>query len=123
VGELADGIGRDARLTLGEVEGVALDLRLVGLEPVGRPVDELAVLEARGDDLPPDGVRERDVGPDVESEPDVRPFGRARPTRVDSVQPGAVSDAAKEVVEEDRVRLTGVAAPQDDQVRLFGLTV
>ena len=70
-----------------------------------------------------DGVGERDVAADVEAQPDVGPFGRARPARVDRVQPGAVADAAQEVVEEDRVRLAGVAAPQDDQVRLFGLTV
>ena len=46
-----------------------------------------------------------------------------RPARVDRVQPGAVADAAQEVVEEDRMRLAGVAAPQDDQVRLFDLTI
>jgi len=27
------------------------------------------------------------------------------------------------VVEEDRMRLAGVAAPQDDQVRFLGLTI
>ena len=30
---------------------------------------------------------------------------------------------AQEMVEEDRVRLAGVAAPQDDEVRLLRLTV
>jgi hypothetical protein len=32
-------------------------------------------------------------------------------------------DAAQDVMEEDRMRLAGVAAPQDDQVGLFDLTV
>ena len=123
MGELADRVGRHAGLALGVVERVALDLRLVGLEVVGRPVDELAVLEALGDDLAPHGVREGDVGADVEAEPDVGPLRARRPARVDRVEPGAVADAAQEVVEEDRVRLAGVAAPQDDHVRLFDLLV
>ena len=123
MGELADRVGGDAGLALGVVERVGLDLRLVRLEIGRRAVDELLVLEAGGDDLAPDGVRQRDVGADIEAQPDVRPFGRARPARVDRVEPGAVADAAQEVMEEDRVRLAGVAAPQDDQVRLFDLTV
>ena len=53
----------------------------------------------------------------------IGPFRRRRPARVDRVEPGAVADALEQVVEEDRVRLAGVAAPQDDQVRLFDLTV
>ena len=71
----------------------------------------------------PIGVRERDVGADVEAQPDVGPFGDARPARVDRVQAGAVADAAEEVMEEDRMRLAGVAAPQDDHVRLFDLPI
>ena len=61
VGQLADGIGRDARLALGVVERVRLDLGLVGLEAGRRAVDERAVLEAGGDDLARDGVGQRDV--------------------------------------------------------------
>ena len=70
-----------------------------------------------------DRVGQRDVAADVEAEPHVRPLGRARPARVDRVQARAVADAPEEVVEEDRMRLAGVAAPQDDQVRLLDLTI
>ena len=76
VGQLADGLGRDAGLALGVLERVRLDLGLVGLEVVGRALDELAVLEARGDDLARDRVGQRDVGADVEPEPAVGPLGR-----------------------------------------------
>ena len=48
---------------------------------------------------------------------------RGRPARVDGVQAGAVADALEHVVEEDRMRLAGVAAPQDDQIRVLDLTV
>ena len=70
-----------------------------------------------------DRVREGDVRADVEAEPDVGPLGRARPARVDRVQPGAVAHAAQEVVEEDRMRLPGVRAPEHDQVGLFSLAI
>ena len=47
VRQLADGVGRDTGLALGVLERVRLDLGLVGVEVDGRPLDELAVLEAR----------------------------------------------------------------------------
>jgi hypothetical protein len=123
VGQLADRIGRNAGLTLGVLEGVRLDLGLVGVEAARRPIDELAVLQTRRDDLPSDRVGEGDVAADVDAEPDVGPLGRARPPRIDGEQPRPVIDAAEEVVEEDRMRLAGVRAPQDDEVCLLGLSV
>jgi hypothetical protein len=123
VGQLADRLGRDARLALGVLERVRLDLGLVGLEIGRRPPDELGVREAGVDDLAPDRVREGDVAADVETEPDVGPLGRRRASRIDRIQPGAVADAAEEVVEEDRMGLPGVAAPENDQIGLFRLTI
>jgi hypothetical protein len=123
VRQLADGFGGDARLVLGVLERVRLDLGLVGLEIGGRPFDELGVREPGNDDLAADRVRERDVAADVEPEPDVGPLGRRRPPRIDRVQPGPVADAAEEVVEEDRMGLAGIAAPENDQIGLFRLTI
>jgi len=123
VGELADGVGRDAGLALGVLERVRLDLGLVGLEAGGRALDELRVRQAGGDDLAADGVGEGDVAADIQAQPGIGPFGRARPARVDRVQAGAVVDAAQQVMEEDRMRLPGIAAPEDDQVRLLDLTI
>jgi hypothetical protein len=123
VRELPDRGGRNARLALRVLERVALDLGPVRPEILGRPVDEPAVREAGVDDLAPDGVRQRDVRPDVEPEPDVRPLGRARPAWVDRVEAGAVPDAAQEVVEEDRMRLPGVRAPENDQIGLLSLAI
>ena len=123
VGQLADGLGGDAGLLLGVVERVRLDLGLVGREVGRRPLDELAVLEAGRDDLAGHRVGQGDVAADVEAEPAVRPFGAARAARVDRVQARAVADALEHVVEEDRMRLAGVAAPQDDQVRVLDLAV
>ena len=61
VGQLADRVGRDAGLALGVLERVGLDLGLVGLEVARRPLDELLVLEAGGDDLAADRVGQGDV--------------------------------------------------------------
>jgi hypothetical protein len=123
VGQLADRLGGDARLVLGVLEGVGLDLVAVGLEVERRPADELGVGEAGVDDLPADRVGEGDVAADVEAQPDVGPLGRARPPRIDRVEPGAVVDAAQEVVEEDRMRLPGIAAPENDQIGLLSLAI
>jgi hypothetical protein len=123
VGELADRLGRDPGLTLGVVEGVALDLGLIGVVVARRALDERPVLEARGNDLAPDCVGQGDVAADVEAKPDVGPLGGARPARVNRVEAGAVADAAEEMVEEDRMRLAGITAPEDDQIGVLDLTI
>ena len=81
------------------------------------------VREAGVDDLAGHRVGQGDVGAHVEAEPQVGPLGADCPPRVDGDQPGAPAHPLQEVVEEDRVRLPGVAAPQEDEVRLLGLTI
>ncbi len=121
--QFADGLGRDARLALGVLERVRLDLCLVGVEVGRRAPDELEVLETGRDDLAGHRVGQGDIAADIEPEPAVGPFRGGRAARVDRVEACTVVDALEHVVEEDRMRLAGVAAPQDDQVRLFDLTV
>jgi hypothetical protein len=75
MGQLADRVRGDPGLALGVLERVRLDARPVGREVGGRPADELLVCEAGLDDLAADGIGERDVAPDVEPEPEVRPLG------------------------------------------------
>jgi hypothetical protein len=123
MGQLADRVGRHAGGALGVLEGVRLHCPAVVLEVLGRALDELAVREPGVDDLPADRVGQRDVAADVQPEPQVRPVGRARPARIDRDQPGTVADTAEEVVEEDRMRLSGIRAPEDDQIGLLDLTI
>ena len=92
-------------------------------KPDGRAIDEAVVDEAGVDDLARHRVRERDVGADVEPEPAVGPLGRGRAPRIDRVEPRAVVHALEQVVEEDRMRLTGIRSPQEDDVRLLDLAV
>jgi len=123
VRHLADRRRGDTGLAFGVLERVRLDLRLVGLEAVGRPADELAVLEAGRDDLAPDRVRKRDIRADIDPEPAVGPLGGRGPARVDRVQPGALVDRLEDVMEEDRMRLPGIAAPEDDQIGVLDLAI
>jgi hypothetical protein len=81
------------------------------------------VLEAGGDDLTSHGIGQRDVGADIEAEPGVGPLRGGRPARIDGVEAGAAMNALQQVVEEDRVRLAGIGAPQEDEIRLLDLTV
>ncbi len=107
----------------GVLERVRLDVGPEGLEVGRRPLDELAVLQPGGDDLARHGVGQRDVRADIEPQPAVRPLGAGRPPRVDGVEPGAPIDPLQEVVEEDRVGLAGVPAPEEDEIRLLDLLV
>src|SRR5262249_47508037 len=88
-----------------------------------RVVDELTVLEARGDDLAAHRVGERDVGADVERRPELRPLHRARPARIDGEHPRPVAQAPEQMVKEDRVRLARVRSPEEDQIGLFTFLV
>ena len=49
--------------------------------------------------------------------------GGARPPRIDDVQACAVVHALEHMVEEDRVRLARVRAPEEDEIGLLDLLV
>ena len=121
--QLTDGIRRHARLALPFGQGPRLDAGSIGLEVGGGAFDEGVVGEAGGDNLATNGVGQRDVRTDVKPQPQVGPFGRAGAPWVDHDEPRPAVDGAQHVVEEDGMRLPGIAAPEDDQVRLLDLTI
>ena len=123
VRRLADHLGGNAGQPLALGERERLHRGRVVVVALGRVVDEGAVREAGVDDLARHRVRERDVGADVEPEPAVGPLRRGRAARIDDEEPGAVVDALEQVVEEDRVRLARVRAPEQDHVGLLDLCV
>jgi hypothetical protein len=71
------------------------------------------------DDLAGDGVGESDVRADVQPEPQIGPLRGRRTAGIDDVELRAVMDALQNVVEVDRVRVTRVGAPEDDDIRLL----
>ena len=123
VRHLPDRAGGDARLPLGVGERVGLHGLAVRLEARRGVLDELPILEPGGDDLPGHGIGQRDVGTHVEAQPGVGPARGAGAPRVDRVEAGAVVDALEQVVEEDRVRLSRVRPPEQDDVRFLDLPV
>ena len=123
VRRLADHLGGNAGQPLALGERERLHRGRVVVVALGRVVDEGAVREAGVDDLARHRVRERDVGADVEAEPAVGPLRRRRAARIDDEEPGAVVHALEQVVEEDRVRLARVRAPEQDHVGLLDLCV
>ena len=64
-----------------------LDRGAVLVEAAGRVLDELAIGKPGVDDLARDGVRQRDVGADIEPGPDVGPLRGRGPPRVDGDEP------------------------------------
>ena len=119
----ADEVGGHAGVALGTLQRVVLHRRRVGVEAGGGPFHERLVHQPGLDDLAADGVRQRDVRPDVDAEPRVGPLRRRGPPRVHRVHAGAVPEALQHVVEEDRVRFARVGAPHDNQVGVFRLPV
>jgi hypothetical protein len=116
VGELADRLGRHAGDLGAAFERPLLDRRGVLGVAGGGAVDEVGVDQSGVDDLAGDRVGQGDVGADVQAQPHVGELGRRATPGVDDVQGGAVADAGEDVVEEDRVGVTGVRAPHHDHV-------
>ena len=121
--ELADRGGRHAGLAFRPLERARLDRIAVGFEAAGGTLDERLVRQAGVDDLATDRVGQRDIRADVEAQPQVCPLGRAGASRIDGDEPGAVAHTAQQVMEEDRVRLAGIATPQEHEIRVLDLTI
>ncbi len=75
------------------------------------------------EDAATDAVGECDVRAYVELEPTVRPLRSGGSARINDIQLCSPSDRLQDVVKEDRMRLAGIAPPEDDEVRLLNLAV
>src|SRR6201999_2238509 len=68
-------------------------------------------------------IGERDVGADVNAQPDVAPHRGCGATRVDDVQRCAVLDALEKMMKPDRMRFTGVRTPEENEVSVLRFLV
>src|SRR5438128_403743 len=82
----SDDASRNARLTLCVVERAGLDAAPVIVEAGSCVINEFPVFQARGNDFPGYGIRKRDIGPDVETSPRVRPLNRTCAARIDRIE-------------------------------------
>ena len=116
---VADGVARNPGFLLRVLERVFLHARAVLVEIRRRAPDEFLVRQPCVDDHAGHGVGERDVAADLETEPDVRPRRRAGATRIHNVQTRAGAHAFQDMMEENRMSIARVRAPEEDDVRLF----
>ena len=123
VRQLGDERGRHAGCFLRVLERVRLDRRAIFVKPARRMGDEVSILQGGREDFAPDRIGERDIGADVESKPTVGPLCARRPAWIDDVELCAVMDSAENVMEEDRMRLSGVRTPENDRVGALDLLV
>jgi len=123
VGEFGDLGGRYPSLRLGGVQGPLLDTSGELIEAGGGPLDEVAVVQPGVEDLAGDGVGQGDVGADVQGQPRVGEAGGRRAPRIDYEQLRAPALRLEDMVEEDRMGLSGVGAPQDDNVGVLDFPI
>ena len=90
---ITDNAGRNGRLALGVLEGVGLDAAPVFVETRGCVVNEFLVFQARRNDFTGYGIRQRDVGPDIETSPHIRPLSGTRSAWIDGIQARSVPHA------------------------------
>src|ERR1043166_9623865 len=118
-----DRLSRNAGFWLCALQRVLLYVLAIGGKATGSVLDKFGVRQAGVDDLIAHGVGQRDVCSDIDAQPCIRPLGRAGPARVNHVQLGAIVNALEHVMKENRVRLAGVRAPQQDYIRIFRFTI
>ena len=123
MGELADRLDGNSGDLRAALERPLLDRCRVLGEAGRAALDEDRVDEPGVDDLAGDRVRQRDVGADLEAEPDIRELRRRAAARVDDVELGAVAHTLQHVVEEDRMRVARVRAPHHDDIGVLDLRV
>ncbi len=86
-------------------------------------LDERVVLQVVHDDLARDRVGQRDVGADVDAQPQVAPLGRFGAPGVDHDQGRSLVDRLQDTVEEDGVCGSRIGAPQQDEVGVLDLLI
>lgn len=123
VGELSNRVCGDTGHFGCSVQCPCIDGGLVIVESDGCTFDELTIMQAGADDLAPDCIGKGDVGSNVETKPEIgERRGRAAPG-IDDDEFRAVTDALEEMMKEDRVCITRVGTPQDDEVRFLSFLV
>ncbi len=121
--EFGDELRRNPGSALCVLEGIWLDGPAILVEVTRCRLDELVVLQPGGENLSADRIGKRDVRSDVETKPTVRPLRARRAARIDDIKLGPVVKPSQDVMKVDRMRLSRVRSPKDDQVGVLGLLV
>ena len=75
------------------------------------------------DDFARHGICQRDVGPDIQPEPGLRPLRGTGAPRVHHEKLRSIPYSLEHVMEKDRMRIARVRSPQQDYIRVLDLGV
>ena len=95
----------------------------VGVETRRGVIDKPAVVPSLGDDLPPHRVGHHNVGANIQARPCVGPAYGTGAAGIHGDQPRAIVNPLEKVMKKDRVGLTGIGSPQEDDIRLLDFPV
>src|SRR5690348_7444921 len=120
---LANHFRGHAALSFRALQRVLLDARAISVESAGRVLNELFVGQACMNNLARHGIGQRNVAANIETQPSVRPLRGTRAARINYMELRAVANPFQQMMEENRMRLARVRAPQKNNVRLFDFAV
>jgi hypothetical protein len=103
VGELFDHVGWDTGDLFGPLQRVGLDRRCILVVSAGRVIDKGLVDQSGMDDLATEGIRQRDIGTDIDAKPDISELCRGGPAGINRVHLGPATQALEQVMKEDRM--------------------
>ena len=106
--QVPDNRCRHTRLSLSVIKTVALHAGPILFKSTSGMLNKGAIFKTGSNDFATHGVGERDVSPDIEAKPNVRPLGRAGSPRINYIKLGAVPYAFEDVMKKNRVCFTGV---------------
>ena len=116
---IPDDVAGDTRSVLGKLQRVLLDARAVSVEADGGTPDERLIRQPFVNDDPGHRIRERDVRPDAQAKPRVGPCRGRGAARVHDIERRARAHRLEHVMEENRVGVARVRAPEEDDVRFL----
>ena len=112
-----------ARLVGRVLERIRLDRTAVFVESRCRVVDKFLALESGRDDFTRERIRQYDIRTHIDTRPYMCPLRRTGSPRIDRVQTGSVSDSSKKMMEKNRMCLSRVRSPQENDIGLFNFLI
>src|SRR5262249_29600369 len=119
----SDDVRWNSGFTLRVFERVWLDCLPISIETSSHVFDKFLVLESSRYDFASDCIGKSNVAPDVETCPHVGPLHGTRTPRIDRVQTRPVPNSLQDVVEENRMCLSGIRTPEKNHIGFFNLLI
>src|SRR5579859_1272320 len=115
--------GGDAGIALGALQRVFFHASPVGFKAAGGILNKLCVGKSGGDNFAAHGVGQRNIGTNIQAQPNIGPLRGAGAAWVDYEKLGALAHTFQNMMKENRMGFAGVGAPQKDNVGLLRFAV